>query len=94
MQTQVFLIQNSVITLESSDLKNVIAMLRQFVAKLGATPEIPLPDSQNAGNLDNFLVDAPHEYVKTEETQKVKTDGHMDINKVIEKSVVICSVKV
>lgn len=94
MQTPDCSIQNPVVALAPSDLEGVVARLRPFIGQLGTTPEIPLPDSHNAGDFGNFLVGAPHEYAQTEETLKARTDGHMDINKVREGSVVICPVKV
>ncbi len=94
MQTPDCSIQNPVVTLAPSDLEGVVARLRPFIGQLGTTPEIPLPDSHNAGDFGDFLVGAPHEYAQTEETLKARTDGHMDINKVREGAVVICPVKV
>lgn len=94
MQTPDCSIQNPVVTLAPSDLEGVVARLRPFIGQLGTTPEIPLPDSHNAGDFGDFLVGAHHEYAQTEETLKARTDGHMDINKVREGAVVICPVKV
>ncbi len=94
MQTPDCSIQNPVVALAPSDLEGVVARMRPFIGQLGTTPEIPLPDSHNAGDFGNFLVGAPHEYAQTEETLKARTDGHMDINKVREGAVVICPVKV
>lgn len=94
MQTPDCSIQNPVVTLAPSDLEGVVARLRPFIGQLGTTPEIPLPDSHNAGDFGDFLVGAPHEYAQTEETLNARTDGHMDINKVREGAVVICPVKV
>ena len=58
------------------------------------TPEIPFPDSHNAGDFGQFLVGAEHAYAKTKEELEKRTDGHMDINKVRPGAVVICPVKV
>jgi formamidase len=65
-----------------------------FLGQLGTTPSIPLPDSHNAGDFGQFLIDAPHEYGITNEQLENRTDGHMDINRVREGAILICPVKV
>ncbi|MGB8001506.1 MAG: acetamidase/formamidase family protein, partial [Anaerobacillus sp.] len=62
--------------------------------QLGTTPSRPIPDSHNAGDFGQFLIDAPHEYSFTEEELEERTDGHMDINRVREGAILICPVKV
>src|SRR5699024_5426360 len=52
------------------------------------------PDSHNAGDFGQFLIDAPHDYGMTEEELEDRTDGHMDINRVRAGAVLICPVKV
>lgn len=41
-----------------------------------------------------FLVGAPHDYALSEEELKKRTDGHMDVNEVVEGSLLIVPVKV
>ncbi len=94
MQTPDNSIQNPIVTMALSDLHGVATRLRPFIGQLGTTPKRPFPDSHNAGDFGAALIGAPHEFCMTEETLKDKTDGHMDINKVREGSVVICPVKV
>jgi acetamidase/formamidase len=65
-----------------------------MVGNLGTCPAVAMPSSHNAGDFGSFLVGAPHEYALTEEQLNMRTDGHMDINEVVEGSVVIAPVKV
>ena len=76
------------------DLPGLIAPLRPMVGNLGTCPAVAMPSSHNAGDFGSFLVGAPHEYGLTEEQLRLRTDGHMDINEVVEGSVVIAPVKV
>lgn len=76
------------------DLPGMVARLRPFIGQLGTTPSLDFPDSHNAGDFGQFLIDAPHEYAKTLEELNNRTDGHMDINKVREGAVIICPVKI
>ncbi len=76
------------------DLPGLIAPLRPMVGNLGTCPAVAMPSSHNAGDFGSFLVGAPHEYALTEEQLNMRTDGHMDINEVVEGSVVITPVKV
>lgn len=76
------------------DLPGLIAPLRPMVGNLGTCPAVAMPSSHNAGDFGSFLVGAPHEYALTEEQLNMRTDGHMDINEVVEGSVVIAPVKV
>ncbi|NHM29080.1 acetamidase/formamidase family protein [Neobacillus terrae] len=87
-------VQNPVVTFAPHDLVGTVARMRPFLGQLGTTPSRPLPDSHNAGDFGQFLLDAPHEYGVTKEELKDKTDGHMDINRVREGAVLICPVKV
>lgn len=87
-------IQNPVVLMQKSDIAGAVTRLRPFIGQLGTTPEIPFPDSHNAGDFGQFLVGAEHAYAKTKEELEKRTDGHMDINKVRPGAVVICPVKV
>ncbi|RUL50337.1 acetamidase [Lysinibacillus antri] len=88
-------IQTPVVTLAPTDLIGVMARMRPFLGQLGTMPSIAMPDSHNAGDFGQALLNAPHEYALTEEQLEMhRTDGHMDINRVREGAVVICPVKV
>lgn len=76
------------------EIAGIVIPLKPMVGNLGTCPAVPIPSSHNAGDFGVFLVGAPHEYALTEEQLEMRTDGHMDINEVVEGSVVICPVKV
>lgn len=94
MKTPENSVQNPIVTFAPHDLVGTVARLRPFLGQLGTTPGRPMPDSHNAGDFGQFLVDAPHEYGITREQLEDRTDGHMDINRVREGAVLICPVKV
>jgi formamidase len=94
MSTPEISVQNPIVTFAPHDLVGTVARLRPFLGQLGTTPRRPLPDSHNAGDFGQFLIDAPHEYGITREQLEDRTDGHMDINRVREGAVLICPVKV
>jgi len=87
-------IQNPVLTFAPHDLVGTMARLRPFLGQLGTTPARPLPDSHNAGDFGQALIDAPHDYSVTKEQLEDRTDGHMDINKVRDGAILLCPVKV
>src|SRR5439155_9797796 len=87
-------IQNPILTFAPHDLVGLAARLRPFMAQLGTTPAIRMPDSHNAGDFGSFLVGAPHQYAITAEQLESRTDGHMDIDVVRAGAIVICPVKV
>lgn len=87
-------IQNSILTFAPHDMPGVIARLRPFLGQLGTTPARAFPDSHNAGDFAQFLLDAPHDYGMTEAEIEDRTDGHLDINRVRSGAVLICPVKV
>jgi formamidase len=87
-------VQNPIVTFAPHDLVGTVARLRPFLGQLGTTPAQPFPDSHNAGDFGQFLIDAPHEYGITKVQLENRTDGHMDINRVREGAVLICPVKV
>lgn len=87
-------VQNPVVTFAPHDLVGTVARLRPFLGQLGTTPSRPFPDSHNAGDFGQFLIDAPHEYGATKEQLNERTDGHMDINRVRQGAIIICPVKV
>src|SRR5690625_5004172 len=87
-------IQHPVVTLAPHDLVGTIARVRPFLGQLGTTPGRALPDSHNAGDFGQFLIDAPHDYGVTKEQLEDRTDGHLDVNRVRTGAVLICPVKV
>jgi len=87
-------IQNPIVTFAPHDLIGTIARIRPFLGQLGTTPARALPDSHNAGDFGQFLIDAPHDYGITKEQLEDRTDGHMDINRVRTGAVLICPVKI
>jgi formamidase len=86
--------QNPIVALCPADLPGVITRLRPFLGNIGTTPAIDMPDSHNAGDFGEFLVDAPHEYGIPREQLVNRTDGHLDIDSVREGAILICPVKV
>jgi formamidase len=87
-------IQNSILTFAPHELAGMLARVRPFLGQLGTTPAIAMPDSHNAGDFGQFLIDAPHAFSLTVEQLELRTDGHMDIDAVREGSVLVCPVKV
>ena len=87
-------IQNPIVSLAPSDIVGMVARMRPFLGQLGTTPARPFPDSHNAGDFGQFLIDAPHDYALTAEELEDRTDGHMDISRAREGAIVICPVKV
>lgn len=87
-------IQNPIVTFAPHDLVGTVARLRPFLGQLGTTPARAFPDSHNAGDFGQALIDAPHDYRITKEQLEDRTDGHMDVNRVREGAVLICPVKV
>lgn len=87
-------IQNPVVTFAPHDIIGAMARVIPFLGQLGTTPSRAFPDSHNAGDFAQFLIDAPHDYGMTALQIEDRTDGHMDINRVREGVTVICPVKV
>ncbi|MFD2211499.1 acetamidase/formamidase family protein [Virgibacillus halophilus] len=87
-------IQNPIVTFAPHDMPGTMVRLRPFLGQLGTTPARALPDSHNAGDFGQFLIDAPHDYGLTKEQLEDRTDGHMDVNRVRTGAVLICPVKV
>ena len=87
-------VQNSVLSLAQCDMVGMMARLRPFMGQLGTTPSCPFPDSHNAGDFGQFLIDAPHDLAITAEELSHRTDGHMDIDAVRAGAVLVCPVKV
>jgi formamidase len=86
--------QNPIVALCPADIPGVITRLRPFIGNIGTTPAIDMPDSHNAGDFGQFLIDAPHEYGITREQLEARTDGHLDIDSVRQGAILICPVKV
>ncbi|SDC21974.1 Acetamidase/formamidase [Desulfurella multipotens] len=87
-------IQNPIVVFAQSDIAGLTARLRPFMGQLGTLPAIAMPDSHNAGDFGQFLIGSPHEYAIEKEQLSLRTDGHMDINKVRQGAIVIAPVKV
>lgn len=87
-------IQNPIVTLAPHDIVGAIVRMRPFLGQLGTTPSRAFPDSHNAGDFAQALIGANHDYGMTEEEIEDRTDGHMDINRVRQGSVLISPVKV
>ncbi len=78
-----------------ADLIGIPARLRPFLGQLGTTPAVDIPDSHNAGDLGSFLIDAPHPYrITKEQYERDLTDGHLDVDSVRERAIIIAPVKV
>ncbi|MFD1414531.1 acetamidase/formamidase family protein [Oceanobacillus jeddahense] len=86
-------VQNPIVSVAPHDIVGMVARVRPFLGQLGTTPGRAMPDSHNAGDFGQFLLDAPHDYGITKEQLEERTDGHMDINRVREGAVLICPVK-
>lgn len=76
------------------ELPGLIAPLRPMVGNIGSCPAVPFPASHNAGDFGSFLLGAPHSYALSEADLEKRTDGHLDVNEVVEGSVLIVPVKV
>ncbi len=86
-------VQNPIVSVAPHDIVGMVARVRPFLGQIGTTPARAMPDSHNAGDFGQFLLDAPHDYGITQEQLEERTDGHMDINRVREGAVLICPVK-
>lgn len=86
--------QNPIVAFAPHDMQGMIARLRPMLGQLGTTPPTEFPDSHNAGDFGQFLVDAPHQYGRDAAGLAHRTDGHMDINMVRRGAIVVCPVKV
>jgi acetamidase/formamidase len=87
-------IQNPILLFAPHDLVGLIARVRPFLGQLGTTPAIAMPDSHNAGDFGQFLIDAPHPLAIKADQLRHRTDGHMDIDAVRAGAILICPVKV
>lgn len=94
MKTPKNSIQNPIVTLAPHDIEGAIVRMRPFLGQLGTTPARAFPDSHNAGDFAQALIGASHQFGMTKEEIKDRTDGHMDINRVRQDSVLISPVKV
>lgn len=78
-----------------ADIVGLASRLRPFTGQLGTVPAVNIPDSHNAGDFGYFLIDAPHPYrITKEQYEKDLTDGHLDVNSVRERAILIAPVKV
>ncbi len=87
-------IQNPVVEMAPSDMPGTMVRVRPFLGQLGTMPSRTFPDSHNAGDFGQMLIDATHNYSITADELNERTDGHMDVNKVRSGAIVICPVKV
>lgn len=87
-------VQNPVVALAPHDMVGTVTRISPMLGQLGTTPARAFPDSHNAGDFAQFLLNAEHEYAMTEEEIEDRTDGHMDINRVRQGAWVIAPVKV
>lgn len=87
-------IQNPIVSFAKHAIPNVPARVIPFLGQLGTTPSKAFPDSHNAGDFGQFLIDAPHSFGMSEADLSHRTDGHMDINRVREGAILIAPVKV
>lgn len=94
MQIPANSIQHPIVVVGPSDIPGVMARMKPFLGQLGTVPESAFPDSHNAGDYAQFLIGAKHDYAKSKEEISQRTDGHMDINRVAEGSVLIAPVKI
>lgn len=86
--------QHPIVALCPADVPGVVTRLRPFIGNVGTTPAIDMPDSHNAGDFGQLLIDAPHDYGIPKGELEKRTDGHMDIDSVRAGAVLICPVKV
>jgi formamidase len=86
--------QNPIVALCPADVAGVPTRMRPFLGNVGTTPAIDMPDSHNAGDFGEFLIDAPHQYGIPREKLESRTDGHMDVDSVRAGAILICPVKV
>lgn len=86
-------VQHPIVSIAPHDIVGMVARARPFLGQIGTTPARAMPDSHNAGDFGQFLLDAPHDYGIKKEQLKERTDGHMDINRVRAGAILICPVK-
>ncbi len=86
--------QHSILVFGKHDIPGLVTRVRPMIGNIGTTPPIVMPDSHNAGDFGQFLVNAPHIYTLTQAQLGLKTDAHMDIDSVREGTILICPVKV
>lgn len=86
--------QHPILLFAPSDLVGVVARVRPFLGQLGTMPAIDLPDSHNAGDFGAFLIGAPHSHAVTAEQLAGRSDGHLDIDAVRARAILVCPVKV
>lgn len=87
--------QNPIVALCPADIPGLVTRLRPFIGNIGTTPTIDMPDSHNAGDFGQFLIDAPHDYCITrDQLEEVRTDSHMDVDAIREGAILVCPVKV
>lgn len=86
-------VQHPIVSIAPHDIVGMVARCRPFLGQLGTTPARAMPDSHNAGDFGQALIDAPHDFGLTAEQLADRTDGHLDINRVRAGATLICPVK-
>lgn len=86
--------QHSILVFGKHDIPGLVTRIRPMIGNIGTTPPIVMPDSHNAGDFGQFLVNAPHIYALNQAQKELRTDGHMDIDSVREGTILICPVKI
>ncbi|MGI6632344.1 MAG: acetamidase/formamidase family protein [Bacillota bacterium] len=76
------------------EMPGVVTPLRPMIGNIGTCPAVAVPSSSNAGDSAVSLVGAPHRYAIEAMDLPALTDGHMDVNEVVEGAVIIAPVKV
>ncbi|OFO49077.1 acetamidase/formamidase family protein [Nosocomiicoccus sp. HMSC059G07] len=94
MHTPDYSIQNPIVSFAKHEIPNVTARVIPFLGQLGTMPSKAFPDSHNAGDFGQFLINAPHQYGMSESDLSHRTDGHMDINRVRQGAILLAPVKV
>ncbi|MDG5817783.1 acetamidase/formamidase family protein [Natronococcus sp. A-GB7] len=87
--------QHPILLYAPSEMPGTLGRLRPFIGNVGTTPSVELPDSHNAGDFGQFLLETDHDWgLESEAELEARTDGHMDIPEVRAGATLICPVKV
>jgi formamidase len=87
--------QHLILLYAPSEMPGTLGRLRPFIGNVGTTPAIEIPDSHNAGDFGQFLLDTDHDWgLDSEDDLEERTDGHMDIPEVRAGATLVCPVKV
>ena len=87
--------QHPILLYEPDEMPGTLGRLQPFVGNVGTTPARALPDSHNAGDFGQFLVEADHDWALPDEAAlQDRTDGHLDSNDVRPGATLVCPVEV